>query len=343
MRGVTEAIIVGRLVPYDARYSGDAGGSRFGRRFGYGWGTPMTPLEPWPSDTLDDFNAALIDLADRYEQADPAHSADRAARLAEAAAVVAERGVSSQAGLDWSALIARLLVLEANGLVDSGHGEQANRVTHRAETVAARIRDWPTVAHAFAIRAMWARTESRWEDALELARHGLTYAGHAPVAAMLAGGEASALTSLGDRESAVEALDGAHRLMLALPAEDHGRLGYSLDAYHPALFATVASTVLVRLGALDAAAPHLLEAREGVEQAGATGLCSSVRFTEAEAAFVRNDVDTAEMWATDAVAVALAAGRPARWIVDAVTNLAGRARATYGQDWSGLVSSAGGV
>ncbi|MGF7234179.1 MAG: hypothetical protein ACQSGP_04345 [Frankia sp.] len=302
----------------------------------------MTPVEEWSSESLDDFNAALIGLADRYEQTDPAHTATQAARLAEDAAVVAERGVSSQAGLDWSALIARLLLLEANGLVDSGHGEQANRVTHRAETVAARIRDWPTVAHAFAIRALWARTESRWEDALDAARQGLTYAGHSPVAAMLAGGEASALASLGDRESAIDTLGEAHRLMMALPSEDHGRLGYSLDAYHPALFATVASAVLVRLEALDAAAPHLLEARESVERAGATGLRSSVRFAEAEAAFVRHDLDAAEMSTTDAVAVALAAGRPARWIVDAVTTLAARAR-IYGQDWSGLVSSAEGV
>jgi hypothetical protein len=302
----------------------------------------MTPIEEWPADSLEDFNAALTALADRYEQTDPARSAERAATLAAQAAAVVARGVSHQAGLDWSALVARLLVLEANGLVDSGRGEQAGRVTHRAETVAARIRDWPTVAHAFAVRALWARAESRWEDALEAARAGLAHAGHAPVAAMLAGAEASALASIGNNAGAIETLAGARRLMLALPVEDHGRLGYSLDSYHPALFATVAAAVLVRAGALDEADADLLQARESVEREQATGLRSSVRLTAAHAAFARRDVDAAESATTEAVAVARAEGRPARWVVDGVAALAARA-SDYGRDWSGLVSSAAGV
>ncbi|AEH10519.1 MULTISPECIES: hypothetical protein [Protofrankia] len=257
---------------------------------------------------------------------------------------------ASQAGAvrtrhDWQALHSRTLVLEGNALIDAGDICSGLRALTQAESVAASIGDWPTIAHAHAVRAMAARGLQRWRSALTLAVEGQRYAGNTPVAVMLAVAEAGARARLGDTLGTVATIGRAQELMSRLPAEKHGAPAYSLDSYHPALFVTMAASALVLAGQVYAAAPFLAEARERVggvdgtegRDQGVGCLAPLVHVICADAALRRKrpDVDEAEHHVTGAVAAS--SGRPAAWMSSEVAQLADGA-ARHGADWSDLVA-----
>ncbi|WP_239335933.1 hypothetical protein [Frankia sp. CiP3] len=283
---------------------------------------------------------ALQALVDGYGSTPPAQTALRAWNLSRHVGVSARWDESPAAGRDWQALHARILVLEGNALIDSGDAGCGVRVLSHAESVAERIGDWPTIAHAHAVLAMAARGQGRWLDALRLAQTGQRYAGGAPVAVMLAIAQASAMAHLGDTVGVVAAIGWAQKRMDRLPPAAHGTTAaYSLDSYHPALFATMAASALVLARQTYAAAPFLSEARERLNDAdspGAGGLTTLLDIVAADSALnrLRPDIDEAEQHITSAVAAS--AGRPAAWLNAEVAQLA-RQAACHGADWSDLV------
>ncbi len=282
---------------------------------------------------------AMRTLADGYGSTTPAQTALQAWNLGRH--VAASRGGPARAGHDWQALHSRTLVLEGNALVDAGDVSCGLRALTQAESVAASIGDWPTIAHAHAVRAMAARRLQRWKTALTLAVEGQRYAGNTPTAVMLAIAEAGARARLGDTVGTVATVGRAQELMNRIPAEKHGAPSYSLDSYHPALFATMAASALVLAGQIYAAAPFLTEARERAgsgrgHDRGVSGLAPLVHIICADAALrrPRPDVEEAEQHVTSAVAAS--SGRPAAWVSSEVAQLAGEA-AHHGADWSDLV------
>ncbi|SBW26154.1 hypothetical protein FDG2_4801 [Candidatus Protofrankia californiensis] len=287
---------------------------------------------------------AMRALVDGYGSTAPAQTALQAWNLGRH--VGASQGGSARAGHDWQALHSRTLVLEGNALVDAGDVSCGLRTLTQAESVAASIGDWPTIAHAHAVRAMAARRLQRWKTALTLAVEGQRYAGNTPAAVMLAVAEAGARARLGDTVGTVATVGRAQELMNRIPAEKHGTPSYSLDGYHPALFTTMAASALVLAGQIYAAAPFLTEARERVgsghghgrgHDKGVSGLAPLVYIICADAALrrARPDVEEAEQHVTGAVAAS--AGRPAAWMSSEVAQLAGEA-ARHGADWSDLVA-----
>ncbi len=288
-------------------------------------------------DNLARLGSAMQALVTGYGSTPPAQTALQAWNLSRHIGAMTRWGKNLHAGRDWQALHSRILVLEGNALIDAGDTASGIRALTHAEAVAELIGDWPTIAHAHAVRAMAARALERWQTALDLAREGQRYAGSSPVAVMLALGEASARARLGDTVGTVSTVGRAQELMDRLPTDAHGTPAYSLDSYHPTLFATMAASVLVLARQTYAAAPFLSEARERVgDSATSGGLTPLVHIVAADAALSRTrvDVEEAEQHVTNAVAAS--AGRPAAWVGAEVAHLAAQA-ARHGADWSDLV------
>lgn len=291
----------------------------------------MTEVRPRDTDadaaeTLQALETELTDLAAGYETAPPALSVARGWELAQRSSRLAEMNRRSKLYRAYMAVSTRALVLEANGLVDTRQDADARRVIGMAAALATHIDDRPTAAHAYAVEAQMHRNLKDWANGLRSAERGLTELAGAetPVAIMLAGAQASGRAALGDLPASRVAIARGDRIMARLPPAYHGPVGYSLDAYHPAMWSAARAEVFITAGLGQSAAEPLAEARARADDAVATGLQCSVRLLQAQAAMTRRkaDPDEARERAADAVLVAQTGSRPAPWLVACLAGLA---------------------
>jgi hypothetical protein len=293
------------------------------------------------SVTLAQHQEELAQLAANYEKVPPAQSVVEGWALTHRAGTI-----GGMAGRDlrpdWSAVTARAMVLEANALVDTGDRAEAARVAGHAAQLAARIGDEHTIAHAYAVRSAVAQSAGQWANAAQLAMKGQAHAGAAPIAVMLVVNQARAEAALGNLPGARESVKRGQALMSSQPSDTWGALGYSLDAYHPGMFATEAAATLVSVGRPGEAAPYLEQATEWVDaKPDATGLACYLRLIAARGAMHGTTMDlyAAREHLQEAVLIAESAGRPAAWLADGVAELA-RDAERHSHQWGDLVADA---
>jgi hypothetical protein len=237
---------------------------------------------------------------------------------------------------DWQQFHARVLVMSAAALGDSGGSTLAMTSARQAGALAGQVGDNVTVAHAGIVRAeLEAYTFGHPERGIALAAASRAAAPRSYTAVLALTAEANIRAGRSERlDEIVTVLRHAEAVQATL---SEGPVGYSLDGVHPGFLPAFGGAALVRGGDTARGRAWLDAAAELFDPAHASGAMSAIRLYQASAALRSREFDEAQILAIQALAVS--AGRPAAWLSDGILLLADWARGA-GADWSGLAAQA---
>lgn len=227
---------------------------------------------------------------------------------------------------------ARLLTMYAQALSDARRPGAASMTASMARTIAVEAGDDVTRSHAAVIGAEIAIIDFKDHDSatmLASAARGLV--ARTGVAAIAATVEALARAERGETGSAVlEPLREAERVQ-----PEDGVVGFltGRSAWHPGYLGAAGARALIRAGEFSEAMARLGDAPTAFDRVGAHGAMSMTRMYQARAAMGMGRIDDAFQCTTEALAVS--AGRPAKWLVDGSLELATAAE-RRGAHWGAI-------
>jgi hypothetical protein len=295
----------------------------------------MTPADR-SRDTLAEVEGRLRSLAQGWETTPPTVLVEKLGALERRARFMNRWRMVPDLRRDWQHFRARVLVMSATALGDTGVPVLAATAARHAGALAAQVGDTLTVAHAGVVRAeLEAYAFGHPERGLALAAAARAAApdGYTAVLAMTA--EANIRASRREpADGILGVLRHAEAVQATLPA---GAAGYSLDGVHPGYLPVFGGAALIGAGEATRGRAWLEAAAELFDPIHASGAMSAIRLYQACAALWVRDLDEAQALATQALAVS--AARPARWLSDGVVSLADSA-GNAGEDWSELAEQA---
>jgi hypothetical protein len=295
----------------------------------------MTPADR-SRESLGEAESRLRGLARRWETTPPAGLVEQLRVLERRARFMNRWRMVPDLRRDWQQFHARVLVMSAAALGDSGGSALAMTSARHAGALAGQVGDAVTVAHAGIVRAeLEAYTFGHPERGLALAAAARAAAPRSYTAVLAMTAEANIRAGRSEQlADIVGVLRHAEAVQATLP---DGAVGYSLDGIHPGYLPAFGGAALVRGGDTARGRAWLEAAAELFDPVHASGAMSAVRLYQASAALRSRDLDEAQTLATQALAVS--AVRPATWLSNGILVLAEWARGA-GADWSGLAAQA---
>ncbi|MCK9920758.1 hypothetical protein MXD61_02355 [Frankia sp. AgPm24] len=283
--------VAGRLVAGPTVTGLRAPAQRSRRRRGYAGATMMTAMlaEGQIMEVSDVLAASPVDLAlERaedllddllcaHERTPPAHILAQTVRLRRGLERLARRSVPGGDARRRDLLIGRVAVLGADAAFKLGDTVTARSLTTLGFQVGQALGDAALCGSAREVAAVAEFYAGRPEEALRLARDGLTRVDDGPVHVRLVCQVARALAALGDVRGAALSLDEAYDLADLVPPDQWGRPGPSFETCHPVLVPYHATTAMCLLGRPTAAEQHAELALPGLDALEVPGFRSVIR------------------------------------------------------------------
>ncbi|EIV95218.1 hypothetical protein [Frankia sp. QA3] len=219
----------------------------------------------------------LGDLLDAHEATPPAHIFAQTARLRRGLERLGRRSMPAGDARRRDMLTGRVAVLGADAAFKLGDIETARSLTTLGFQAGGLAGEGPLRGSAREVAAVNEFYAGRPDEALRLARDGLTHVGDGPVRARLICQVARALAALGDVRGAAQALDQAYDLADLIPPDQWGRPGPSFENFNPVEVSYNATTALCLLGRPQAAQEHAELAMPKLDAMNAPGFRSVIR------------------------------------------------------------------
>ncbi|WP_236705289.1 hypothetical protein, partial [Frankia sp. ACN1ag] len=219
----------------------------------------------------------LADLLDAHEATPPAHIFAQTARLRRGLERLGRRSMPAGDARRRDLLTGRVAVLGADAAFKLGDIETARSLTALGFQAGGLAGEGALRGSAREVAAVNEFYAGRPDEALRLARDGLTHVGDGPVRARLTCQVARALAALGDVRGAAQALDQAYDLADLIPPDQWGRPGPSFENFNPVEVSYNATTALCLLGRPQAAQEHAELALPKLDAMNAPGFRSVIR------------------------------------------------------------------
>ncbi|WP_423748164.1 hypothetical protein, partial [Frankia canadensis] len=219
----------------------------------------------------------LGDLLDAHERTPPAHILAQTSRLRRGLERLGRRSMPGGDARRRDLLTGRVAVLGADAAFKLGDIEQARALTTLGFQAGDLAGEGPLRGSAREVAAVNEFYAGRPDEALRLARDGLTHVGDGPVRARLVCQVARSLAALGDVRGAAQALDEAYDLADLIPPDQWGRPGPSFENFNPVEVSYNATTALCLLGRPRAAEEHAELALPKLDAMDAPGFRSVIR------------------------------------------------------------------
>ena len=219
----------------------------------------------------------LGDLLDAHERTPPAHILAQTSRLRRGLERLGRRSMPGGDARRRDLLTGRVAVLGADAAFKLGDIDQARALTTLGFQAGGLAGEGALRGSAREVAAVNEFYAGRPDEALRLARDGLTHVGDGPVRARLVCQVARALAALGDVRGAAAALDEAYDLADLIPPDQWGRPGPSFETFNPVEVSYNATTALCLLGRPRAAEEHAELALPKLDAMDAPGFRSVIR------------------------------------------------------------------
>ncbi|OHV49533.1 hypothetical protein CcI156_02300 [Frankia sp. CcI156] len=251
----------------------------------------------------------LDDLLDAHEATPPAHILAQTERLRRGLERLSRRSIPAGDAHRRDVLRGRVAVLGADAAFKLGDIETARSLTSLGFQAGRSVGEGALRGSAREVAAVNEFYAGRPDEALRLARDGLTHVSGGAVRARLVCQEARALAALGDVRGAAQALDRAYDLADAIPADQWGRPGPSFDQFNPVEVPYNATTALCLLGRPQAAQEHADLALPKLDGMNAPGFRSVIRLDLALALARQGRLELDQVCALATEAIQISWGR----------------------------------